>query len=329
VKSREDNIINWRHREPLLDWCEKDSLAAGRALGQLWDEAQQRHQRIATFSETLKHIGLPQAGARLCVTSVLLMANDAVNNPPVRAKVLTRMLSSLELPKVGSDTSVPQRYQIFISLLDALIEYSQASDRPFRHRLEAQGAVWCATGGWKPVGSELDQRLSNDAEREERIERDLADSAPDLSKLEETERKTIVGARRGQGRYRNELLGLWSGCAVTGCTEENILRASHLKPWRDSTNEERLDRFNGLLLTPNLDLLLDRCLISFTDEGTMLISRSISPSDRDALGLRERPCLRFVQVQHRRYLAFHRNLFDERERVVADARRRQKIAPDE
>ena len=318
VKSREDNIINWRLQAQLFNCWDQHSRAASHALSELWDNTKQLHERLEIFGGTLTNIGLTQPGAQqLPITSVLLMANGAASHPPVRTRVLSYLLTRLNLPKIGTDTSMPERYELFISLLDALIEYSQASERPLRNRLEAQGVVWCETGGWDSTQSNLDQQFSPDLrQEEERIEDEISEADAELSKLGETERKTVVAARRGQGRYRDDLLNLWNGCAITTCTAENILRASHLKPWKESTNEERLDKFNGLLLTPNLDILLDRCLISFTEEGNILISSSISVSDRSALGLGHHLRLRFVQPQHRPYLAFHRRLFEERERAL-------------
>src|SRR5471032_2878361 len=61
-------------------------------------------------------------------------------------------------------------------------------------------------------------------------------------------------------------------CRITGVTREEHLRASHCKPWRDSSNEERLDGENGLLLTPNADHLFDRGFIGFEDNGDVLVS---------------------------------------------------------
>ena len=51
---------------------------------------------------------------------------------------------------------------------------------------------------------------------------------------------------------------LWGGrCAVTGLDLPLLLRASHIKPWRDSDNRERLDPYNGLLLSPSYDAAFD------------------------------------------------------------------------
>jgi HNH endonuclease len=66
------------------------------------------------------------------------------------------------------------------------------------------------------------------------------------------ESKALVESRLGQGRFRQDLLSLWSRqCAVTGLGVAELLRASHIKPWRSSDNVERLDQYNGVLLAPH------------------------------------------------------------------------------
>ncbi|HET9245398.1 MAG TPA: HNH endonuclease signature motif containing protein, partial [Xanthobacteraceae bacterium] len=61
---------------------------------------------------------------------------------------------------------------------------------------------------------------------------------------------------------------------------EAALRASHIKPWRESSDRERLDPANGLLLTANLDALFNDGLIAFDDEGQMLVSAQLTRKDR-------------------------------------------------
>jgi hypothetical protein len=81
--------------------------------------------------------------------------------------------------------------------------------------------------------------------------------------IPETTRKAVVLARRGQGLFKQNVLNFESRCRITGVDKIEHLRASHCKPWRDSTNEERLIGENGLLLTPSIDHLFDRGFISF------------------------------------------------------------------
>jgi len=123
-----------------------------------------------------------------------------------------------------------------------------------------------------------------------------------------TEKEVIVRQRIGQGLYRDALMGYWNGCcAVTGVDVPEVLRASHAKPWAACESDaERLDVFNGLLLTANLDALFDRGLITFDDDGKMNVSSRLDPSARRQLGIEEEPRLRWISEQHEQYLAWHR-----------------------
>lgn len=124
--------------------------------------------------------------------------------------------------------------------------------------------------------------------------------------LTPTEKEQIAKARVGQGAFRDALLSHWQRkCCLTGCGIEPVLRASHIKPWRRSSNAERLDRFNGLLLTANIDILFDRGLISFSDAGELLRSETIGADILRALGCD--PGMRIaLGPAHAPYLAFHR-----------------------
>lgn len=90
--------------------------------------------------------------------------------------------------------------------------------------------------------------------------------------LAETTRSALIKARVGQGLFRRNLSQFENHCRITGVTYQSHLFASHIKPWRESTNEERLNGENGLLLTPSIDHLFDRGFISFEDDGELLIS---------------------------------------------------------
>lgn len=149
-------------------------------------------------------------------------------------------------------------------------------------------------------------KLSGALQAEE-VMRDLEeiDKNPSLSR---TEKETRRLARVGQGKYRNELLDLWGGqCAVTGCELGAVLRASHIKPWKASDDHERLDPNNGLPLLATLDALFDKGLISFDDDGTMLLSATLSKNDLDLFGL-PRSLRVPPNTSQRQYLGYHRNL---------------------
>lgn len=123
--------------------------------------------------------------------------------------------------------------------------------------------------------------------------------------LTQTQKSQIILARIGQGAFRKKLIKHWGECSATGCSQIDILKASHIKPWSESSNTERLDVYNGLLLNPNLDALFDKGYVSFDEEGKILISPYISDKDREIL-----KCSAELKVklspQHFKYLAWHR-----------------------
>lgn len=123
-------------------------------------------------------------------------------------------------------------------------------------------------------------------------------------KLTDTEKNIMVKTRMGQGLFRSQLVQMWGGCAVTGYRNTQLLLASHIKPWRDSNNRERLDKFNGLLLLANLDKAFDLGFISFDDNGKVLISEYLEAPE--VIGLREDMSFRIIR-EHKPYLAHHRS----------------------
>ena len=90
-----------------------------------------------------------------------------------------------------------------------------------------------------------------------------------------TEAERMVIQRIGQDVFRDALMDYWGGrCPMTGITEPGLLRASHIVPWADCTDAQRLDVHNGLLLSALWDAAFDRGLISFADDGAVLASLS-------------------------------------------------------
>lgn len=134
---------------------------------------------------------------------------------------------------------------------------------------------------------------------------DIENQQKSLDDLSETERNAVIKSRIGQGLFRELLIQLWRGCAITGIEYLPILRASHIKPWRDSSNSERLDPENGLLLTPTFDVLFDRGFISFDELGRILISKELDEKLQESLGLHKGIKLREVSEGSKKYLSYH------------------------
>ena len=130
-------------------------------------------------------------------------------------------------------------------------------------------------------------------------------------KPNKTERIGLVTSRVGQGYYRQQILDKWNGsCPVTGCKIKSILISSHILPWSQSNDDEKLDVENGILLSPNVDSLFDKHLISFTDNGHLIKSSKISFNDLLLLGIEENVKIP-VSEGMKKYLKKHREKLNE------------------
>ncbi|MEO8675748.1 MAG: HNH endonuclease [Casimicrobiaceae bacterium] len=99
----------------------------------------------------------------------------------------------------------------------------------------------------------------------------------DRNDIPSTEVAQLIKARRGQGLYKSRVELIENGCRVTGLRRPEHLVASHIKPWRLSSDAEKLDGNNGLLLSPHIDHLFDRSYISFSNHGRILVSSILTP----------------------------------------------------
>lgn len=142
---------------------------------------------------------------------------------------------------------------------------------------------------------------------------------PDLSGLERedaeiikrtdigpTEKQQLIQARRGQGVFRANVSHYETACRVTGITISEHLIASHIKPWSESKDEERISGHNGLLLAPHIDHLFDGGWISFEDDGSLLISQSLNPNVLAAWSISDQLTLRPFSQKQSEFLKYHR-----------------------
>lgn len=128
------------------------------------------------------------------------------------------------------------------------------------------------------------------------------------NEISETTQRALIFARRGQGRFKDNVAGFERACRITHVENRTHLVASHIKPWRESNDEERLAGCNGLLLTPSIDHLFDRGFISFSDEGEVLVSPVADSESLSRMGVAsDRPLLagQFNSDQ-RDFLDYHR-----------------------
>lgn len=132
------------------------------------------------------------------------------------------------------------------------------------------------------------------------------------NQIAETEKSALVMSRRGQGLFRERVGMIERSCRITKVTQKEYLRASHCKPWRDANNEDRLNGENGLMLTPDVDLLFDRGLISFENNGKVLVSpvAHIQTLEQMGLGPQNLGNVGSFSEGQRTFLEYHReNVF--------------------
>lgn len=163
---------------------------------------------------------------------------------------------------------------------------------------EAAAVSASTATGWPITGDDLDIW-------EQKIEESVSND-PQIS---ETDRLAIVRARIGQGLFKERVGKIEKKCRITGVENPTHLVASHCKPWRDSSNEERLNGENGLLLTPSIDHLFDRGFIGFEGGGRLIISPVADLPSIQKMGIDTASVVNvgsFTSGQ-KNFLDFHRN----------------------
>ena len=133
-------------------------------------------------------------------------------------------------------------------------------------------------------------RLFRNIESSEITNKDtLVGMVDNYATMKETERQAIIKSRVGQGLFRKELLKKYNEtCIITGINEKKLLIASHIKPWAVCTNQERLSPENGLILSPTFDRLFDSGLISFKNNGQIMISKLLPCDIVNKLHIKEK-----------------------------------------
>jgi putative restriction endonuclease len=217
---------------------------------------------------------------------------------PIRPKdhiaALLPFLSSKYSP-LQSTGNGNQTFYLYEITRDLAIALAQLMDRNILDLIRGNHILETPTA---------DNSLQNIEEWENLVENHIKKDAS----LQETTKLSLVEARRGQGIFRETLLNIESQCRVTNVNNKYHLIASHTKPWRDCSNEERLDPENGFMLTPTVDHLFDRGFISFSNDGELVIA---SVADIEALRKMGVPVDRRCRVGafsagQKAYLEWHR-----------------------
>jgi len=134
----------------------------------------------------------------------------------------------------------------------------------------------------------------------------VVDRIQNATDIPETEKEALIKARRGQGRFRTNVFLYETRCRVSGISNADYLIASHIKPWSQSSNSERLNGANGLALSAHIDHLFDKGYISFTDAGDIICSPLVDSSVLNQLHVDPAMNVGPFHAQQLPYLAYHR-----------------------
>ena len=225
------------------------------------------------FEEWMLHRGLSSSSAEKYVAAIQGPLSQWAIEGNIMAGPLTSLTSITAFNDIASK----------IRLLPIFLERNERGHHMYSSAL-VKFAEYLAEGYAGDVETDIDKILDDSA-------------------IRPTERLDLVKCRIGQGTFRQKLIAHWKVCAVTAYKDIGLLVASHIKPWRACTNAERLNPFNGLLLTPNLDRVFDAGFVTFCQDG--LISLSPLLSNPDQLGI-ETGMRVALSSQHEPFMDFHR-----------------------
>jgi hypothetical protein len=139
---------------------------------------------------------------------------------------------------------------------------------------------------------------------DDETEEDAAEEEIQKSALTPTEKEGLIKSRRGQGVFRERVASIEAGCRLTRTTVPQFLIASHIKPWARSTDTERLDGNNGLLLSPHVDRLFDMGFVTFKRDGSVVIAPEAEEVCRQwCLSVDQK---RPLSLEQEKYMRYHR-----------------------
>jgi hypothetical protein len=216
-------------------------------------------------SQTTQHLDSPR------IQEIIKGVRDVHLFVRIRQKVKTKTQPFVYCGRVEYEMYDPDKTFKPIHIIFRSIDFQDNTDNPFLQEIYQ----------WKPAkgGKTTSNTISRQGVVSDKRKRTY-------TRPNKTERSGLVTSRVGQGYYRQQIREKWgSTCPVTGVQITGILIASHIVPWSESTDQERLDPNNGILLSPNIDSLFDRHLVSFTSAGNMVVSPKISKDELISLGI--------------------------------------------
>lgn len=291
IELPENNLVPWRSRygedkrphQPLYLALAEDEDGSDnlQKIELLLFQLYHGQDDAGTFAELLEIFGKQYA-----LLAYLFFLKDCARFLPIAPTYFDRVFQYLGAEHTTRARCSWENFQHYLSLIDALRILLSERLGVSVSLLDAHSFAWILV-------SQMEKQVG------------LPDTQDYLS-LPITEREAVILARVGQGYFRQQLIHYWQRCAVTGCKELGLLQASHIKPWACSNLSERLNPFNGILLSPTLDSCFDRGYISFDDSGQIMISSRLNGSDAAALGIHAEMRLSQLDTRHQTFLSYHR-----------------------
>ncbi|MCB9034082.1 MAG: HNH endonuclease [Chitinophagales bacterium] len=125
-------------------------------------------------------------------------------------------------------------------------------------------------------------------------------------------------SREGQQQYRKKVIEHMPQCPFTKISDDRLLIASHIKPYKTCINEDKvheaIDHLNGLALSPTYDRLFDQGYITFTDKGELICGTQLTAYTWERLNINPnaKNIMRIYPEEREKYLEYHRqNVFQD------------------
>ena len=205
------------------------------------------------------------------------------------------------------DKLIPKMKEVFKNEINDFGDSKELSVRVPRLKFTKETAI--------KYDVEMKTKYSHDVLCElERLEIDIENKTiEEINEVGEVIER-VVKARKNQNKFREALFKRESKCKICGLAHKELLIASHIKPWSKSTPEEKLNPFNGFLLCPNHDSLFDKHLISFRDNGEIIISKRLSEKEQELLNINKDIVIN-IEEGNKKFLKEHRDVFYEIEKA--------------
>lgn len=265
-------------------------------------------------------------GRKYDLISFLFFVKDKSKYLPVRSYFFEKGLKQLgieyELDSMCSWNNYEGLIYIISDIQKQLEKHLPTNDEEIT-LLDAQSFLWIVQQdrfvNWNPDekekrDTEIIKRSYKEIRKNNRINKAKEiDNTLDKFDIKGKEREAIIKVRVNQGVFRERLLARYDRtCCLCGVNDEHLLIASHIKPWRDCSEDERLDVNNGFLLCPNHDRLFDYGLITFNEEGHIIISEKLSQKNQEYM-LATNNTKKGIKLteENKKYLEIHRNRYFE------------------